>query len=130
MEQVKDAKSLIELKDDGFEKYRLPSQRARICLNLLKNIEYLHKKGVLIGDLKDDNILVKSPDEVYIIDSGSFQIEDYACDVFTRGWTDKNYKGDDLNKNLRKLEDEYYPINKIIYFNIKYQPPQYYKIIT
>lgn len=115
MDQIKDAKNLVELKDDNMRGYELPSKRAKICLNILKNIEYLHKKGILIGDLKDDNILVKSENEVYIIDSGSFQIGDYSCDVFTRGWTDKTYKGDELNKNLRKIEDEYYPINKLIF---------------
>ena len=53
--------------------------------------------------LKDQKLvaLVKSENEVYIIDSGSFQIADYSCDVFTRGWTDKNYRGDDFER-IRK----------------------------
>lgn len=127
MDQVKGAKNLVELKDDNMSGFELPSKRAKICLNILKNIEYLHKKGILIGDLKDDNILVKSENEVYIIDTGSFQIADYSCDVFTRGWTDKKYRGDDLNKNLRKIEDEYYPINKLIFELMVLKNPHFSK---
>lgn len=127
MKQVKGAKSLTELKDDGFVKYQSFADRTKICINILKNIDYLHKKGILIGDLKDDNILVKNPNEIYIIDCGSFQIDDYGCDVFTRGWTDKNYKKDDLNKNLRHLNDEYYPINKLIFEILILKNPHYSK---
>ena len=127
MEQVRGAKSLTELKDDGFDKYQKPSERARICLNILKNIEYLHQKGILIGDLKDDNILVKNPDTVYIIDCGSFQINDYPCDVFTKGWTDKKYKGKELDQNLRVIDDEYYPINRLIFEIMVLKNPHYSK---
>lgn len=127
MKQVKNSKNLTELKDDGFVKYQSFAERTEICINILKAIDYLHSKGILIGDLKDDNILIKNPSEVYIIDCGSFQIDDYGCDVFTRGWTDKTYKGDDLNKNLRHIEDEYYPINKLIFEILVLKNPHYSK---
>ena len=127
MKQVSGAKNLTELKDDGFVKYPSFADRTQICISILQSIEYLHSKGILIGDLKDDNILIKSPTEVYIIDCGSFQVDDYPCDVFTRGWTDRSYKGDELNKNLRHLEDEYYPINKLIFEILVLKNPHYSK---
>ena len=127
MKQVVGAKNLTELKDDGFIKYPSFADRTQICISILKSIEYLHSKGILIGDLKDDNILIKSPTEIYIIDCGSFQVDDYPCDVFTRGWTDRSYKGDELNKNLRHLEDEYYPINKLIFEILVLKNPHYSK---
>ena len=127
MKQIKGAKNLTELKDDGFVKYQSFAERTRICISILRSIDYLHSKGILIGDLKDDNILIKNPDEIYIIDCGSFQVDDYGCDVFTRGWTDKNYKRDELNKNLRHLSDEYYPINKLIFEILILKNPHFSK---
>ncbi|MBP5574140.1 MAG: hypothetical protein J6X50_00090 [Bacilli bacterium] len=125
MNFVTGAESLTNLKDSGFEKYKSPLDRARICLAFLNNIKYLHDRDILVGDLKDDNVLVKSADEVYIIDCGSFQVDDFACDVFTKGWTDKEYHRDDLNSTLRVLDDEYYPINRLIFELMILKNPYY-----
>ena len=39
MDRVSGAKNLTELKDDSFTKYPKPSDRAKICLSICKNIE-------------------------------------------------------------------------------------------
>ena len=85
-------------------------------MNILQAIHYLHQKNILLGDLKDDNILIRNEEEIFIVDSGSFQIEDYASNVLTKGWVDNNLnKSFNAKKNLRKLEDEYYPINRLAF---------------
>ena len=119
------AESITHLKDSGFEKYKSPIDRAKICLAFLNNIKYLHDRDILVGDLKDDNVLVKNSNEVYIIDCGSFQVDDFACDVFTKGWTDKEYHKEDLNNTLRVLDDEYYPINRLIFELMILKNPYY-----
>ncbi len=119
------AKSLTSLKDEGFSDYSNPLDRAYMCLAFLKNIKYLHDRGILIGDLKDDNILAKNRDEIYIVDCGSFQVADFACDVVTRGWTDKVYNEGDLNKELRSIEDENYPIYRLIFELMMLKNPFY-----
>jgi serine/threonine protein kinase len=93
-----------------------PYYRVTTLLNILQAIQYLHQKNILLGDLKDDNILIRNEEEIFIVDSGSFQIEDYASNVLTKGWVDNNLnKSFDARKNLRKLEDEYYPINRLAF---------------
>ena len=52
---------------------------------------------------------------MYIIDSGSFQLEDYSCGVFNADYTSTELKGRNLREVLRTLEDEYFPINKILF---------------
>lgn len=124
MDEITDTVSLDELRDIGFADYS-GLGRLKIALNLIKDVAYLHSKKILVGDMKLDNILVKNKSEVYIIDTGSFQIGDYACNVYHREYTDKAYKGDELKTTLRTLEDEYFPINKILFETIMLKTPFY-----
>ena len=114
MDEVKGAETLLSLRLQSFSEYTHP-ERFEICYNFLKHIKYLHDKGILIGDLKPDNILVKSPSEVYFIDCGCYQVNDYACPVCHPEYTKRVFKKDELKKQLRTVEDEYYPINKMAF---------------
>lgn len=114
MDEVKEAETLLSLRLQSFSEYTHP-ERFEICYNFLKHIKYLHDKGILIGDLKPDNILVKSPNEIYFIDCGCYQINDYACPVCHPEYTKRVFKKDELKKQLRTVEDEYYPINKMAF---------------
>ena len=115
MEEIRDAK--------GLDMYRIYSflnvsykERFRICIELLEMIHYLHERNILIGDLKFDNIMITNKTkELYIIDSGSFQLEDYSCGVFNAAYTHDNLKGKNLREVLRTLEEEYFPIYKILF---------------
>ena len=73
---------------------------------MLKNIKYLHDKGILVGDLKPDNILVKNKNEVYFIDCGCYQIEDYACPVCHPEYTKRIFKKDEIKKCYEAIADE------------------------
>ena len=110
MDEIKNAKTLLNLRINNFSTMN-HLERFKLCYNFLKNVNYLHEKGILIGDLKPDNILVKSP-EVYFIDCGCYQISDY-CPVCHPEYTKRVFKNDELKKQLRTEEDEYYPINKM-----------------
>lgn len=114
MNEVKGAVTLLSLRLQSFAEYT-HIERFEICYNFLKRIKYLHDKGILIGDLKPDNILVKLPSEVYFIDCGCYQINDYACPVCHPEYTKRTFKKDELKKQLRTVEDEYYPINKMAF---------------
>jgi serine/threonine protein kinase len=117
MKTIESASPLSETFNSGMLKFpNKPYYRVSALLNILEAIDYLHQKNILVGDLKDDNILLKNHEEIYIVDAGSFQVEDYASNVLTRGWVDTNLnKKFDAKKNLRKIEDEYYPINHHVF---------------
>jgi serine/threonine protein kinase len=117
MKTIESASPLSETFNSGMLKFpNKPYYRVSALLNILEAIDYLHQKNILVGDLKDDNILLKNHEEIYIVDAGSFQVEDYASNVLTRGWVDTNLnKKFDAKKNLRKIEDEYYPINRLAF---------------
>lgn len=114
MDEISDATTLLTLRLENFSDYN-HIQRFILCYNLMKNLNYLHEKNILVGDLKPDNILVKSPEEVYFIDCGCYQIGDYACPVCHPEYTKRVFKNNELKEQLRTVEDEYYPINKLAF---------------
>ncbi|MCL2630076.1 MAG: hypothetical protein FWD49_00965 [Firmicutes bacterium] len=126
MDELKDCRSIDELRDENFASFKT-LDRFVIVKNFLKNIAYLHKKNILVGDMKLDNILVKQNKEVYIIDTGSFQVEDYPCAVYHRDYTERKLTEEELKQSLRELKDEFYPINKIIFEILMLKTPYYNK---
>ncbi len=124
MDEIRGAQTLDVLRISSFEGFRRFDLYI-LCYNLLLNINYLHQKNILIGDLKLDNILVKSPEDVYLVDCGCYQINDYSCDVYHPEYTKKVYTSEELKKKLRTVEDEYYPINKIIFELLIGKNPNY-----
>jgi hypothetical protein len=117
MKKVDNATPLSDMFNTGILPFpSRPYYRITALMNILQAIHYLHQKNILIGDLKDDNILIRNEEEIFIVDSGSFQIEDFASNVLTKGWVDTNLnKHFDAKKNLRKIEDEYYPIYRLAF---------------
>jgi hypothetical protein len=117
---MKEIKNVINLNDEfDLAQKRIqphPYYRTLALLNVLKPIDYLHRKNILVSDLKDSNILIRDEKHIYIVDSGSFQIEDYASTVLTPGWVDETFDKDfDAKKKLRIVEDEYYAIYRIAF---------------
>lgn len=126
MEDLTDTRSIDELRDDGFSGFRI-IDRFIIVRNFLRIVEYLHSKNILVGDMKLDNILVKPNGDVYLIDAGSFQVGDYACNVCHKEYTERIYTGDQLKRILRSVKEEYFPINKIIFEILMMKNPFYSK---
>lgn len=50
-------------------------------ISILKKIEYVQSQGILLGDVNPRNIMVESPDKVYLVDTDSYQIDDLPCAV-------------------------------------------------
>ena len=117
MKEIKDVISLNDEFDTSDKRIKShPYYRVLALLNVLKPIDYLHKKNILVSDLKDSNILIQDEKNLFIVDSGSFQVEDYASTVLTAGWVDDTFDKDfDAKRQLRQAEDEYYAIFRIAF---------------
>ncbi len=124
MRELTDTRSVDALRDDNFSGFGI-LDRFVIVRNFLASVAYLHERGILVGDMKLDNILVRPNKEVYIIDAGSFQFDDYACDVCHKEYTERIYTGDQLKRILRSEREEYFPINKIIFEILMLKNPFY-----
>ena len=124
MDEISDAEVMDDLRDYSFGDYT-PRDRVKIALEFLKIIDYLHNRNIVVGDLKFDNILVKNSNELYIIDTGSFQVQDYPCVVYNLEFSEYAYEEDELKKVLRTQESEYFAINKILYEILMLKNPFY-----
>lgn len=87
----------------------------RICIAILKKVEYLHSKNIIIGDLNPGNILVKSPTEVFFVDTDSYQIEDFPCPVGQCNYTAPEIQGKEYNSFLRTMGNENFALATLLF---------------
>lgn len=91
---------------------------ARLCVTILKKVQYLHSMGIIMGDVNQGNILVKSPETVYFVDTDSYQVEGLPCPVGTAEFTAPELlkKGVvDYSKILRTRDQDYYAVSVLLF---------------
>lgn len=87
----------------------------KLCITILKKMEYLHSKNILMGDINPSNILVKSPTEVFFVDTDSYQIEDLPCPVGQCNYTAPEIQGKEYNSFLRSMGNENFAIATLLF---------------
>ena len=86
-------------------------------ITIMKMFNYLHNRDILMGDVNPDNILVKSPTEVYFTDVDSYQIEDLPCTVGRPEFTPPELsKFDDFHDFLRNPGNENFSIAILLFY--------------
>lgn len=86
-----------------------------LALTICKTIKKIHDKGILIGDINGANILVKSPTEVYFVDTDSFQINGFPCPVGTADFTAPEIQGKDYKSFLRTIGNENFAVATLLF---------------
>ncbi|MCA9012460.1 MAG: hypothetical protein KDB01_22070, partial [Planctomycetaceae bacterium] len=86
-----------------------------LALHILYCLEDLHRINVLIGDINPQNILFAAPDEVYIVDCDSFQVEGFPCPVGTVNFTAPEIQGQDYGTFLRTYEHELFAVATLLF---------------
>lgn len=64
----------------NFPNWRL-SDLLTLCLSITISIKKIHDQNLIIGDLNASNILVQNSNSITIIDTDSFQVENYPAEV-------------------------------------------------
>ena len=91
------------------------SDLVTLAITILSTIQKIHDLGILIGDINGLNILVKSPTEVYFVDTDSFQINEYPCPVGTLDFTAPEIQGKDYKYFLRSVGNENFAIAVLLF---------------
>jgi serine/threonine protein kinase len=86
-----------------------------LAISLLNKIQHLHSKDIIIGDLNPYNIMINNDDDVYFIDTDSYQIKNYPCTVGTILFTPPELQGCVFKETLRTKENEYFSIAILLF---------------
>jgi serine/threonine protein kinase len=88
---------------------------ANLCLTILDKVEVLHSKHLIIGDVNPYNIIINNENEVYFVDTDSFQINNFPCTVGKPLFTPPELQGADFKKTFRTKDNEYYSIATLLF---------------
>lgn len=98
---------------------------AELCVSILEKIDYLHERNIILGDINPANILVVSPQEVYFVDTDSYQIENFPCPVGTDNFTASEIQGKNYAEFLRTMGNEYFALATLLFMIIVPGKPPY-----
>ncbi len=96
-----------------------------LCITILKKIQYLHDKNIIMGDINPSNILVVSPKEVYFVDTDSYQIEDFPCPVGTVNYTAPEIQRKHFANFLRTEGNENFAVATLLFMIMLPGKPPY-----
>lgn len=105
---------------------------AQLALTILYKINYIHGKGLLIGDINENNIMVVSPTEVYMVDTDSYQVNDLPCQVAVELFVapellDRQAKGEykEFSEILRTVQNENFAVATLMFLILMQGKPPY-----
>lgn len=87
----------------------------KTALNILEKIEYLHQKDIILGDINPQNIMINSYDDVYLVDTDSYQIKNFSCPVGTIEYTAPEIQGKKYSDFLRTKNQEYFAVATLLF---------------
>lgn len=96
-----------------------------LCITILEKIKYLHSKNIIMGDINPSNILVVSPKEVYLVDTDSYQIENFPCPVGTINFTAPEIQRRHFSTFLRTIENENFAVATLLFMIMLPGKPPY-----
>jgi serine/threonine protein kinase/rRNA-processing protein FCF1 len=97
----------------------------KLAITIVKKIEYLHDNNVIMGDINPLNIMVHTDEDVYFIDTDSYQIDGYPCPVGTVHFTAPEIQGKDFKTFLRTIDHEKYAVATLIFMILLPGKPPY-----
>ena len=97
-----------------------------VCLKFLEYMQTLHAANILVGDINPLNILInKNSDDVWLVDTDSFQIENYPCPVGTVNFTAPEIQGRKYTSFLRTKEHELFAVATMLFMILLPGKPPY-----
>lgn len=97
----------------------------KLCITILEKIKYLNDRNIILGDINPANILVESPDEVYFVDTDSYQIGEFPCPVGTINYTAPEIQRKNFSTFLRSQGNENFAIATLLFMIMVPGKPPY-----
>ena len=91
------------------------SSLVELAITILDKIQYLHERNIIIGDINPFNIMIKDSNDVYFVDTDSYQIVNYPCPVGTINFTPPETQGMRYHEYLRTFKHEYFAVATLVF---------------
>lgn len=82
------------------------SDLVKICVSLLEKYLYLHLFGIIVGDIRMQNIIIDDQLNTFLIDLDSCQIDGFPCEVGDEEYTPVELQEKDFSSVLRTFKNE------------------------
>ncbi len=119
MKFVQGGRSLEEImRSEPEEKKKLSRKDIlRMIISILDTMVYLHKRNIIVGDIKLDNFSVVDNDfgNIVFMDCDSFQIDMFPATATTRGFTPPELMKIRVDSIYRTFENEYYSLFVLLF---------------
>ncbi|POE19105.1 hypothetical protein BV923_20390 [Pectobacterium odoriferum] len=98
----------------------------KICISFLEHIKYLHELNIIVGDINPLNFLVcENSDFLWMVDTDSFQLEDFPCPVGTVNFTAPEIQGKSYSDYIRTKDHELFAIATMLFMLLHPGKPPY-----
>ena len=96
-----------------------------LTMNILDRIKYLHDNGVIVGNLVPENIMFMSTEEIYFIDTDSWQYREFPCPDGNVYFTPPELLGRDFRTFLRTMGNENFGVAVLVFMLMMQGLPPY-----
>lgn len=97
-----------------------------LCIAFLDKIAYLHSLNIIVGDINPLNVLVTDQsNNLWIVDTDSFQIEGFPCPVGTVNYTAPEIQGINYAEFMRTREHELFAVATMLFMILHPGKPPY-----
>ncbi|VVP50859.1 hypothetical protein PS903_05279 [Pseudomonas fluorescens] len=97
-----------------------------VAIAFLKQVQYLHSLNIIVGDINPMNLLI-TPDsnKVWMVDTDSFQVDHFPCEVGTVPFTAPEIQGKEYGKYLRTKDHELFAVATMLFMILLPGKPPY-----
>lgn len=97
-----------------------------VCTSFLERIAYLHSLNIIVGDINPMNLLVEQDSKkLWLVDTDSFQIENFPCPVGTVNFTAPEIQGKNYSSFLRTKDHELFAVATMLFMLLHPGKPPY-----
>lgn len=86
-----------------------------LALDILRKIQYLHLFGILLGDVRMQNIVIDDRGNASLVDIDSCQIDDLPSPIGFSDFTPAELQGVEFKKQLRTYQNERFSCSVLLF---------------
>lgn len=93
------------------------TQIVQMIISLLETMTYLHKRNIIIGDIKLENFMIRNRDvtKVYFVDCDSYQIDKFPATKVSKGYMPPELRSINVDTQYRTFGNENYALFALLF---------------